>query len=153
MIHGSRDSKLGNLSTRGFVGAGDMFLSADLLSATWLTPLSSCVPRAVTCPSVTNALSDPILTIYDSNGVAIRVMITGRAITWLTSIRMDGATNAAESATILHPPAGLPAIVSGADNAGVASSEIPTSTDDCSLVHNTPIVAPRSSSQKESGCK
>ena len=78
--------------------------------------------------SVSDPVSDPILTIYDSNGVAI-----GGNDDWQEDINMVdiakaglAPANTAESATILHPPAGgYSAIVTSASaQSGIGLVEI-----------------------------
>lgn len=122
-------SKLANLSTRGLIGAGDNvliggFIVGDVANATVI--LRALGPSLA--PSISNALSDPILTIYDSNGVAIGSNDNWESDVNMVDIDKNGLapTNAAESATILHPPAGAySAIVSGADGGtGISLMEI-----------------------------
>jgi hypothetical protein len=78
--------------------------------------------------SVSNPVSDPILTIYDSNGTAI-----GGNNDWQDDVNMVdidknglAPANPSESALILHPPAGAySAIVSGGNGeSGVGLIEI-----------------------------
>jgi hypothetical protein len=66
------NSKLANISTRGFVGAGDSALIAGFISG----PNTRVVVRALG-PSLTNlgingALQNPILQLVDANGVVVR---------------------------------------------------------------------------------
>jgi hypothetical protein len=114
---------------RGFVGAGDNvliggFIVGDVSNATVI--LRALGPSLAT--SISNALSDPILTIYDSNGVTIGSNDNWESDVNMVDIDKNGLapTNVAESATILHPPAGAySAIVSGADGGtGISLMEI-----------------------------
>lgn len=125
----SATSKLGNLSTRGFVDTGDDvliggFIVGDVSNATVI--LRALGPSLAS--SVSNPVSDPILTIYDSNGTAI-----GGNNDWQDDVNMVdidknglAPANPAESALILHPPAGAySAIVSGGNGeSGVGLIEI-----------------------------
>jgi hypothetical protein len=66
------NSKLGNISTRGFVGAGDDALIAGFISG----PNTRVVVRAIG-PSLTNlgingALPNPTLEVVDANGALVR---------------------------------------------------------------------------------
>src|SRR5205814_7528710 len=69
------NSKLGNISTRGSVGTGDNvlisgFIVGDVESATVV--VRALGPTLATPPyGVSGVLSDPTLTIYDSNGSPI----------------------------------------------------------------------------------
>jgi hypothetical protein len=125
----SASSKLSNLSTRGFVCSGDDvliggFIVGDVANATIiLRGLGPSLPS-----SVGTTVSDPILTVYDSNGVVI-----GGNDDWQDDVNMVDIENnglapldSMESATILHPPAGnYTAIVSGANGStGVGQVEI-----------------------------
>jgi hypothetical protein len=111
-------AKFVNMSTRGSVGTGDNvlisgFIIGDVDSAT-------VVVRALGPFGVSNPLSDPVLTIYDSKGSAI-----ASNDNWLdgnnaTDIQRKGLAppNALDSALVLHLPAGAyTAIVRGANGA------------------------------------
>ena len=67
------NSKLGNVSGRGFVGTGDNvliggFIVGDVGSGTVVV---RALGPSLASFGVSQPLSDPILTIYDSNGSAI----------------------------------------------------------------------------------
>jgi hypothetical protein len=116
------NSKLGNTSTRGSVGTGDNvliggFIVGDVDSAT-------VVVRALG-PSLGNfgvsqPLSDPILTIYDSKG-----SVVASNDNWLDDVNwIDVRKNTLspidqrESALVLHlPPGAYTAVVRGANGA------------------------------------
>jgi arylsulfate sulfotransferase len=114
------NSKLGNISARGFVGTGDNvlisgFIVGDVESAT-------VVVRALG-PSldpfgVSNPLSDPVLMIHDSKGSAIAINDNWHDGNNATDIQRKGLSppNALDSAIVLHLPAGsYTAIVRGAN--------------------------------------
>jgi arylsulfate sulfotransferase len=116
------NSKLANMSTRGYVGAADDvlisgFIVGDVESAT-------VVVRALG-PSlgpfgVSNPLSDPVLTIYDSKGSAIASNDNWQDdVNWI-DVRKNALAppNALDSAIVLHLPAGAyTAVVRGANGA------------------------------------
>ncbi len=115
-------SKLANMSGRGYVGTGDKvlisgFIVGDVESAT-------VVVRALG-PSlgpfgVSNPLSDPVLTIYDSKGSVIATNDNWHDGNNATDIQRKGLSppNALDSAIMLHLPAGsYTAIVRGANGA------------------------------------
>jgi arylsulfate sulfotransferase len=122
------NSKLRKMSTRGFVGTLDnvlisRFTIGDVGSAT-------VIVRALgpSLAGVSQPLSDPVLTIYDSTGSAIATNDN-----WLDNINwIDVRKNALspiseqESALVLHLPAGAyTAVVRGANGAtGNASVEV-----------------------------
>jgi arylsulfate sulfotransferase len=116
------NSKLANMSGRGYVGTGDNvlisgFIVGDVESAT-------VVVRALG-PSlgplgVSNPLSDPVLTIYDSKGSAIASNDNWQENNNRIYIQRRGLAppNLLESAIVLHLPAGsYTAIVRGANGA------------------------------------
>jgi hypothetical protein len=111
-------SQLANLSTRGLVGTGDEvlisgFIVGDVASD---TVVIRAIGPSLTSAGVAGALSDPMLTVYDSNGAAIASNDNWEDDASATEIMQDGLapTNAAESATLLRLPAGAyTTIVSG----------------------------------------
>jgi hypothetical protein len=121
-------SRLANISARGSVGTGDDvliagFIVGDVESATMIVrALGPSLPG-----TIANRLTNPLLTIYDSNGVAI-----GSNDNWEDDIHADeiannglAPTDPSESAIIFRPPAGAySAIVAAADGStGVALLE------------------------------
>lgn len=124
------NSQLANISTRGFVGTGDNtlisgFIIGDVGSAT--VAIRALGP-SLTAVGVTGALPDPILTVYDHNGVAIANNDNWGSDIESTDLKKNGLApnNAAEAATILNPPAGAyTAIVTGANGGtGVGLIEV-----------------------------
>jgi len=123
------DSKLANLSTRGSVGTGDDvlisgFIVGDVASN---TVVIRAIGPSLASVGVANALSDPMLTVYDSNGSVIASNDNWESDPSATDILEDGLapTDAAESATLLHLPAGAyTTIVSGVGGAtGIGLAE------------------------------
>lgn len=122
-------SKLANLSTRGFVGKDSDalisgFIVGDVANATIaVRALGPSLGSAVAAP-----LGDPTLTVYDRDGVVIATNDNWQDDQNLLDIKSQGLapTNPAESATILHPPAGAyTTIVRGADGGtGIGLVEI-----------------------------
>ena len=112
------NSKLANLSTRGSVGTGDDvlisgFIVGDVASD---TVVIRAIGPSLGSVGVAAPLSDPMLTVYDSNGSAIASNDNWEDDASATDIMQDGLapTDAAESATLLHLPAGAyTTIVSG----------------------------------------
>ncbi len=115
------DSRLANLSTRGFVGEDENvlisgFIVGDVDSATVVV---RALGPSLSGAGVDEPLSDPILTVYDNNGTAIASNDNWQDDPHAMDIQNDGLapTNAAESATILHLPAGsYSTVVTGADS-------------------------------------
>jgi hypothetical protein len=112
------DSKLANLSTRGSVGTGDDVLISGFIVGDVAndTIVIRAIGPSLASVGVANALSDPMLTVYDSNGSAIASNDNWENDPSATNIMEDGLapTDAAESATLLHLPAGAyTTIVSG----------------------------------------
>ena len=126
------NSKLKNMSTRGSVGTGDNvlisgFIIGDVGSGTVVV---RALGPSLASFGVSNPLSDPVLTIYDSKGSAIVTNDNWHdSVNW-TDVRKNGLAppNALEPALVLHLPAGkYTAIVSGANDAtGVSLVEVYT---------------------------
>src|SRR4029450_12170962 len=124
------NSKLGNVSGRGFVGTGDNvlisgFIVGDVGSGTVVVrPLGPSLGSF----GVSQPLSDTVLTIVDSNGSVIATNDNWQDGNNASDIERQGLAppNALESAIVLHlPPGAYTAIVSGANGAtGNALAEV-----------------------------
>jgi len=114
------NSKLANVSARGFVGAGDNvlitgFIVGDVASATVIV---RALGPSLAFFGVSQPLSDPVLTIYDSNGSAIASNDNWQDDKNATLIQRNvlAPPNVLESALVLHLPAGkYTAVVTGAN--------------------------------------
>jgi len=123
---------LGNMSTRGSVGTLDNvlisgFIIGDVDSATVVV---RAIGPSLASYGVSGVLSDPTLTIYDSNGSVIASNDNWQDDPNAILVQKNGLTppNAMESALVLHLPAGAyTAIVRGAnDGTGVGLAEVYT---------------------------
>ena len=99
------------MSGRGYAGTGDDVLISGSSLETWTARPSSCAPldhrsRAL---GVSNPLSDPVLTIYDSTGSVIASNDNWREDDNGSTFRgMDSPRQIVlESALVLHLPAGV----------------------------------------------
>ena len=116
------DSKLGNVSGRGFVGTGDDvliggFIVGDVGSGTVIV---RALGPSLASFGVSQPLSDPILTIYDSNGSAIAANDNWQDGNNAIDVQKNrlAPPNALESAIVLHlPPGAYTAVVRGANGA------------------------------------
>jgi hypothetical protein len=116
------NSKLGNVSGRGFVGTGDNvlisgFVVGDVGSATVVV---RALGPSLGSFGVSEPLSDPILTIYDSKGTVIATNDNWQDGNNAMDIQRKGLAppNALDSAIVLHLPAGAyTAIVRGVNGA------------------------------------
>jgi arylsulfate sulfotransferase len=126
------DSTLENISTRGSVGTGDNvlisgFIVGDVGSSTVIV---RALGPSLASHGVSGALSDPVLTIYDSTGAAIATNDNWQDNVNAIDIQRNGLAppNPSESALALHLPAGkYTAIVSGANGGtGIALAEVYT---------------------------
>src|SRR5215211_703604 len=124
------NSKLGNVSGRSFVGTGDNvliggFIIGDVGSGTVIV---RALGPSLGSFGVSQPLSDPILTIYDSNGAAIATNDNWQDGNNAIDVQRNGLAppNALDSAIVLHLPAGAyTAVVSGANGAtGNALAEV-----------------------------
>jgi hypothetical protein len=123
------DSKLANISTRGFVGTGDNVLIGGfiVLGDTSTSTLIRAIGPSLTALGVTGALQDPELELHDGNGTLI---VSNDD--WMTDqeseIIATGAapTESAESAIVMTlAPGNYTAIVSGKSNTtGVGLVEV-----------------------------
>jgi arylsulfate sulfotransferase len=124
------NSKLKNMSTRGAVGTLDNvlitgFIVGDVGSGTVVV---RAVGPSLASHGVSHPLSDPVLTIYDSNGTEIATNDNWHDnVNWI-DVQRNGLAppNALESALVLHLPAGAyTAVVRGANGAtGNALAEV-----------------------------
>ena len=116
------NSRLKNMSTRGSVGTGDNvliggFIVGDVASTTVVV---RALGPSLASYGVSNPLSDPVLTIYDSSESAIATNDNWHDnVNWIDVQRNGlGPPNVSESALVLHLPAGrYTATVSGANGA------------------------------------
>src|SRR4029077_12313256 len=126
------NSTVENMSTRSSVGTADNvlisgFIVGDVDSATVVV---RALGPSLASLGVSGVLSDPTLTIYDSNGSAIATNDNWQDNVNAIDIQRNGLAppNPSESALVLHLPAGrYTAIVTGANGgAGVALAEVYT---------------------------
>src|SRR5439155_13824632 len=115
-------SLLSNVSGRGFVGTDDNvlisgFIVGDVGSATVIV---RALGPSLGSFGVSQPLSDPVLTIYDSNGALIATNDNWQDDIHSLDVQQNGLapSNALESAIVLHLPAGAyTAVVSGVNGA------------------------------------
>jgi hypothetical protein len=123
-------TRLANISTRGSVGTGDDVLISGFIlgDVDSNTVVIRALGPSLAAAGISDPLADPVLTVYDSNGAAIASSDNWQDDESAANIEQNGLapTDAAESATILHLPAGTyTAIVTGADGAtGVGLAEV-----------------------------
>ena len=116
------NSKLRNVSGRGFVDTGDNvliggFIVGDVGSGTVVV---RALGPSLGAFGVSQPLSDPILTIYDSNGSAIATNDNWQNDNNAIDVQRNrlAPPNALESAIVLHlPPGAYTAVVRGANGA------------------------------------
>ena len=116
------NSKLGNVSGRSFVGTGDNvlisgFIVGDVGSATVVV---RALGPSLGSFGVSQPLSDPVLTIYDSKGSVIATNDNWQDDNNAIVVQRNGLAppNALDSAIVLHLPAGAyTAVVRGANGA------------------------------------
>ena len=116
------NSKLTNVSGRSFVGVDDNvlisgFIVGDLDSATVVV---RALGPSLGSFGVSQPLSDPMLTIYDSKGSVIATNDNWQDDNYANLVQQNGLAppNALDSAIVLHLPAGsYTAIVRGANGA------------------------------------
>lgn len=100
------NSNLGNLSTRGFIGSGDDVLISGFIIGTRNS--ANIVLRAIgpslSSLGVSDALSDPKLTVYDSNGAAVGSNDNWQQDANASVLQLNGLapTDPAEAATLLN---------------------------------------------------
>jgi len=116
------NSILTNVSGRGFVDTGDNvlisgFIIGDVGSGTVIV---RALGPSLGSFGVSDPLSDPVLTIYDSNGALIATNDNWQDDIHSLDVQQNGLapSNALESAIVLHLPAGAyTAVVSGVNGA------------------------------------
>ncbi|MGI8955427.1 MAG: aryl-sulfate sulfotransferase [Chthoniobacterales bacterium] len=125
------DSRLANISTRGLIGFGDDVLISGFIvgEVDSTTVVLRAIGPSLGTAGLDNALTDPSLTVYDSNGASIATNDNWHDDISATDIEQNGLapSDDAESATLLHLPAGAyTAIVSPADgtSSGVGLVEV-----------------------------
>jgi hypothetical protein len=124
------NSKLANISTRSSVGAGDNVLIGGFVvgDVAKTNVIVRALGPSLAAAGLTGTLSDPMLTIFDANGSAIASNDNWQDDIHASDIQKNGLApaNAAESALVLHLPAGAySGVVSGVGGAaGVALVEI-----------------------------
>jgi len=125
------DSKLANISTRALIGSGDDVLISGFIvgEVDSTTVVVRVIGPSLGSAGLSNALADPSLTIFDSNGVAIATNDNWQDDISATDIEQNGLApgDDAESATMLHLPTGAyTAIVSPGGDAepGVGLVEV-----------------------------
>jgi hypothetical protein len=124
------DSKLVNVSTRGFVQTGDAVMIGGFIAAGGngnVQVLVRAIGPSLGQFAITNALPDPILTLIDANGTQLAANDNWKN-TQQTAIRQTGLApgNDLESAILITVPAGnYTAIVAGKNGVtGVALVEV-----------------------------
>jgi murein DD-endopeptidase MepM/ murein hydrolase activator NlpD len=123
------DSKLGNVSTRGFVGTGDnaMIGGTIIQGSTSAKVLFRAIGPSLTTFGVPNALQDPTLELHDGNGTLIRTNDDWRSTQETEIIATTiPPTDDRESAILATlAPGAYTAVVAGKDNlTGVALVEV-----------------------------
>jgi hypothetical protein len=119
-LNASAPSQLGNLSSRGLVGTADDVLVSGLIIGD--VEHASVVLRALgpslASANVANALSNPVLSVYDKNGMLFASNDNWQDDVNSPDVEKNGLapTDPAESAIVLNLPAGsYTAVVSGAN--------------------------------------
>lgn len=120
-LSATSNSKLANVSTRGFVETGNNVMIGGFIGG---HPTSASVPVMVRAigPSlggfgVPDPLNDPILTLYDSNGTQIEENDNWRDTNQaaIAATGLAPGNNAEAAILISRPPGGTTAIVRGKD--------------------------------------
>jgi hypothetical protein len=125
------DARLGNISTRGFVDAGENVMIGGLIAGPVSSAIGQILVRAIgpslSAFGVPNALQDPTLELHDGNG-GLLASNNDWGDTQQTAIAATGLapSNIKESAILSTlSPGGYTAVVSGAGNTtGVALVEV-----------------------------
>lgn len=114
------DAVLANISTRGNIGTGDYVLISGFIvgNVEHANVVIRAIGPSLTGAGVSNPLADPMLTVYDANGVAIATNDNWQDAVYAADVSSNGLapTDPLESALILQLPAGVyTAIVNGVD--------------------------------------
>lgn len=123
-------SQLANISTRGTIGTGeDLLISGFIIGEVdSTTVVIRALGPSLVSAGVTGTLSDPTLTVYDSNGTVIDMNDDWPEGKYAADIERNGLAPGedAEAATILHLPAGAyTTIVEGAEGStGIGLVEV-----------------------------
>jgi hypothetical protein len=133
-LAGSANSKLANISTRGFVGPGDGVLIGGLIPGpTGRSPvrlLIRALGPSLAAHGINNPLKDPVLELHDANGNTLRRNDNWRDAFEASEISASGIapTDNRESAiltTLLPANSGYTAVVAGVNGStGVALVEV-----------------------------
>jgi hypothetical protein len=124
------NSKLTNVSGRSYVGTGDnVAISGFIVGEVGTgTVIVRALGPSLAAFGVSNPLSDPILTIYDSKGSLIATNDNWQDNNNAVDVQRNGLAppNSLESAIVLHlPPGAYTAVVGGANGAtGNALAEV-----------------------------
>ncbi|MFZ1220556.1 MAG: hypothetical protein WAO00_14780 [Chthoniobacterales bacterium] len=126
-LSATSNSKLGNVSTRGFVETGGNVMIGGFIAGHPASQDINVIVRAIG-PSLTgfgvpNALADPILSLHDSNGTMIAENDNWRD-TNETAIAASGfaPTNNAESAILIARPSGNTTAIVRGKNGGIGNA-------------------------------
>jgi hypothetical protein len=121
-------SRLANISTRGYVGTGDYVLIGGFIVGVQGTFVIRAIAPSLASAGVANALSDPTLSFYDTQGNLIDSNDDWKNNPYAQLIINAGLapTDDRESALIYQiPPGNFTAIVRGfSDNVGVGLIEV-----------------------------
>ncbi len=112
------NSSMANISTRGFVGTDDEVLISGFIvgSRNQATVVLRAIGPSLTSVGVDQALSDPMLTVFDSNGARVGGNDNWEQDINAAAIQLDGLapTDPAEAATLVTlPPGSYTAVVQG----------------------------------------
>ena len=123
------DSRMANISTRGFVGTGDNVMIGGFIIGEAPSQNAELLIRALgpslSAAGVPNRLGDPILALYDSNGTKFRENDDWRD-TQRSELEESGFAPAAatESAILLSRPAGVTTAIVRGKNGGTGNALI-----------------------------
>jgi hypothetical protein len=122
------DSKLANISTRGFVQTGNDVMIGGLIIQGSTSAKVVIRERGPSLPGVTNPLLDPTLSVFDGNGIAVASNDNWQSDPGAGEMQADNLAPAdlREAATLQTlAPGNYTAIVSGVNNTtGVGLVEV-----------------------------